>query len=301
MSTAAEKLHILILQHCEHVSVDESVITAMKGALEKNAGKAKGSTLYDLFCNATGEGLPPQQQQQQAQQPQGRASMQMQQAPATRMSAQMSSPPVVPPSAKPVIAKEPEQRNLKLDQQLMQAAKGGSPDTIPGLITQGAYVNMQDSTGTTPLLAATEADKADVCRVLLQNGADVNLARNDGTSPLLCAYKGNKKKVLKELTAGAFRTLNSAVHQTGFIGSGCMYDPSGEDEGVTHMDICQAREETEKLFHLQAHAPEIKPQIKLKHKESLVSVGGFVDPSNLRQGGVRLLMQELCQATQKIA
>jgi len=213
----------------------------------------------------------------------------------------MSSPPVVPPSAKPVIAKEPEQRNLKLDQQLMQAAKGGSPDTIPGLITQGAYVNMQDSTGTTPLLAATEADKADVCRVLLQNGADVNLARNDGTSPLLCAYKGNKKKVLKELTAGAFRTLNSAVHQTGFIGSGCMYDPSGEDEGVTHMDICQAREETEKLFHLQAHAPEIKPQIKLKHKESLVSVGGFVDPSNLRQGGVRLLMQELCQATQKIA
>merc|ERR1719191_424847 len=226
--------------------------------------------------------------------------MQMQQVPATRMSAQMSSPPVVVPSSKPVIAKEPEQRNLKLDQQLMQAAKGGSPDTIPGLITQGAYVNMQDSTGTTPLLAATEADKADVCKVLLQNGADVNLARNDGTSPLLCAYKGNKKKVLKELTAGAFRTLNSAVHQTGFIGSGTYYDPCGEDEGVTHMDICQAREETEKLFHLQAHAPEIKPQIKLKHEESMVSVGGFVDPSNLRHGGVRLLMQELCQATQKI-
>merc|ERR1719379_2884677 len=201
---------------------------------------------------------------------------------------------------KPLIAQEPKVRNPKLDEQLMAASRAGSVDQIPSLINSGAYVNYQDGAGTSPLLAATEADKTDVVKVLLQNGADVNLARPDGTSPLLCAYKGNKKKVLKELTAGAFRTLNSAVHQTGFIGSGIMYDPSGEDEGVTHMDICQAREETEKLFHLQAHAPEIKPQIKLKHEESMVSVGGFVDPSNLRQGGVRLLMQELCQATQKI-
>merc|ERR1719261_2041473 len=121
---------------------------------------------------------------------------------------------------KPVIAKEPKVRDPKLDEQLMAAAKAGSVDTIPGLISSGAYVNFQDSVGTSPLLAATEADKVDVVKVLLQNGADVNLARPDGTSPLLAAYKGNKKKVLKELTAGAFRTLNQSIHQTGIIGGG---------------------------------------------------------------------------------
>merc|ERR1719191_1822311 len=164
------------------------------------------------------------------------------------------------PEAKPVIAKEPEVRNPKLDADLMAAAKSGAVDTIPGLINSGAYVNMQDGAGTSPLLAATEADKADVVKVLLQNGADVNLARPDGTSPLICAYKGNKKKVLKELTAGAFRTLNSAVHQHGSIGGGFMYDP-GEDEGVTAMDMCQLRDETDKLFKLQAHPPEVQTNL----------------------------------------
>merc|ERR550537_164365 len=137
----------------------------------------------------------------------------------------------------------------------MAAAKSGKVDSIPSLINSGAYVNMQDDAGTSPLLAATEADKIDVVKVLLQNGADVNLARPDGTSPLLCAYKSNKKKALKELTAGAFRTLNCAVHQTGVIGGGMMYDP-GEDEGVTAMDMCQLKDEATKLFQLQAH-PEV--------------------------------------------
>merc|ERR1719159_2358198 len=202
---------------------------------------------------------------------------------------------------KPVIAPPPEVRNPKLDEQLMSAAKSGAVDTIPGIINSGAYVNMQDSVGTTPLLAATEADKADVCKVLLQNGADVNLARNDGTSPLLCAYKGNKKKVLKELTAGAFRTLNTAVNQTGIIGGGTMYDQM-EDEGVTAMDMLQLREEADKLFKLQAHPPDVKASpVPIKQQESMVNLGGGeTDMGNLRQGGVRLLMQELCQATQKI-
>merc|ERR1719261_1789080 len=167
---------------------------------------------------------------------------------------------------KPVIAKEPKVRDPKLDEQLMAAAKAGSVDTIPSLISSGAYVNFQDSVGTSPLLAAAEADKADVVKILLQNGADVNLARRDGTSPLLCAYKGNKKKVLKELTAGAFRTLNTAVNQTGYIGGGFMYD-GGIDEGVTQMDMCQLRDEAGKLFALQAHAPEVKPTATLKPKE----------------------------------
>merc|ERR1712224_762683 len=198
------------------------------------------------------------------------------------------------PDQKPVIAKEPDVRNPKLDEQLMTASKSGAVDTIPGLINSGAYVNYQDGAGTSPLLAATEADKIDVVKVLLQNGADVNLARPDGTSPLLCAYKGNKKKLLKELTAGAFRTLNCAVHQTGNIGASMMYDP-GEEEGVTEMDMLQLRGEANKLFKLQAHPPEpMDLTQKPKPQEEMVSIGGLSDMGDLRQGGVRLLMQELC-------
>lgn len=228
-------------------------------------------------------------------------------APGTRMSAQMSGSQQmamiqqqVTPSTKPIIAKEPEQRNPKLDEQLMQAVKAGSVDSIPGIVNQGAYVNMQDGSGTTPLLAATEADKVDVIKVLLQNGADVNLARKDGTSPLLSAYKGNKKKALKELTAGAFRTLNNTIHQTGSIGGGMLYNP-GEEEGVTQMDVCQANEEMHKLWALQAHPPSPRSAPKMEDRqESMVNIGGVGDMGNLRQGGVKLLMQELCQITQPI-
>eukprot|EP00746_Dinoflagellata_sp_MGD_P162060 gnl/MRDRNA2_/MRDRNA2_89459_c0_seq1.p1 gnl/MRDRNA2_/MRDRNA2_89459_c0~~gnl/MRDRNA2_/MRDRNA2_89459_c0_seq1.p1 ORF type:complete len:375 (+),score=104.32 gnl/MRDRNA2_/MRDRNA2_89459_c0_seq1:84-1127(+) len=345
MATAAEKLsaisasstegktqaiRILIIQHLEHAGLSEDVIGPVKDALEKSETKGEGSTLYELLSSA-GEAAsappapPPAaagrkpsmqqaQQMQQAPPPQAqqtRMSMQAQQPPATRMSAQMSGSVAYNAQQaamiqnqlaeqKPVIAKEPKVRDPKLDEQLMAAAKSGAVDTIPSLINSGAYVNYQDGAGTSPLLAATEADKIEVVKVLLQNGADVNLARPDGTSPLLCAYKSNKKKLLKELTAGAFRTLNSAVHQTGHIGGGMMYDGMSEEEGVTAMDMCQLRDEAEKLFKLQAH-PEVPPPSPMfVRKESMVDMGAPGDISNLRQGGVRLLMQELCNATQKV-
>ena len=178
MMTAAEKLHILVIQHLEHVGVGEDIIGPLKATLEKGKN-ANGSMLYELFCTATGEGLTPQQQQQQqqmlqqravvpeaqqgrmtqVQQQKGRNSMSMlvgaAATPGTRMSAQMTGSvaysnmlaamqQVMPPT-KPIIAKEPEQRNQRLDEQLMQAAKSGSVDTIPGLINQGAYENTQDT------------------------------------------------------------------------------------------------------------------------------------------------------------
>jgi len=327
MTTPAEKLQILVIQHLEHAGVGDDIVAPLKEALDKSAKKGEGSTLYELFCSATGEGqaaappgrrpsaqqqqqLPPQQQGRVTQggQPQPRMSMQGQQAAAPRMSATGGSVAYnaqqaasiqqqVMPDQKPVIAKEPSVRNPKLDDQLMQAAKTGAVDQIPSIINSGAYVNYQDSVGTSPLLAATEADKADVAKVLLQNGADVNLARPDGTSPLLVAYKGNKKKVLKELTAGAFRTLNSAVHQHGCIGGGTIYDPM-EDEGVTAMDMLQLKDEAGKLFALQAHPPDVASPVPAR-KESMVNLSGEFETGSLRQGGVRLLMQELCQATQK--
>jgi len=331
MATADKKLEVFIIQALEHAGLGDEVLGPVKEALEKKEGEKKfeGSPLHELFCSATGEGQPaqppapppPAQGRQTKTQPQTRMSMQGgQQAPAgpapggpgprnsqmggsvayNAQQAAMIQQQVIP-QQKPVIAKEPDVRNPKLDEQLMTASKSGAVDTIPGLINSGAYVNFQDSVGTSPLLAATEADKVDVVKVLLQNGADVNLARPDGTSPLLAAYKGNKKKVLKELTAGAFRTLNSAVHQTGTIGAGAYYDP-GEEEGITQMDMCQLRDEANKLFALQAHPPEVQsPTAQKPKEEEMVQIGGAMNMGDLRQGGVRLLMQELCHVTNKIS
>eukprot|EP00746_Dinoflagellata_sp_MGD_P003819 gnl/MRDRNA2_/MRDRNA2_107401_c0_seq1.p1 gnl/MRDRNA2_/MRDRNA2_107401_c0~~gnl/MRDRNA2_/MRDRNA2_107401_c0_seq1.p1 ORF type:complete len:337 (+),score=104.00 gnl/MRDRNA2_/MRDRNA2_107401_c0_seq1:94-1104(+) len=332
MASTAEKLNILVIQHLEHVGVSEDIITPLKTALE-NGKTAEGSSLYELVYNAS-KVLQQQQVQPQVQPeqvPQGRRTVQgqqpppqQQQPPQGRMTAQGVAPPMqqqrmsaqmsgsvaynaqqaammqqqLMQETKPVIAKEPDVRNPKLDAELMAAAKAGKVDSIPSIITSGAYVNMQDEAGTSPLLAATEADKVDVVKVLLQNGADVNLAKPDGTSPLLCAYKGNKKKVLKELTAGAFRTLNTAVHQHGSIGGNFMYDPV-EEEGVTMMDMCQLKDETGKLFKLQAHPPEVPPSPVLARKESMVQIGGEQDVSNLAAGSVRLLMQELVHVSQK--
>jgi len=299
MANPTQKLHILVIQHLEHVGVGENVVAPLKAALEKTK-PGEGSTLYELFCSATGEGggaaapkrgaapkAAPAQQQAPAAQQQARGSV-----PAA---AAARPPPMMQNVAdnKPIIARPPEPRNPKLDEQLMAASKSGSPDTIPGLVTQGAYVNMQDSSGRTPLLAATEADKDACVKVLLQHGADVNLAAKDGTTPLVCAYKTNKKKVLKELTAGAFRTLNTAVHQTGNIGGWAMYDP-GADEGITETDMVQLKDEVGALFHLQAHPEVPSPKSPVKPQET-----GPSEIGDLRVGGVKLLMHELCNVTHK--
>lgn len=294
MATATEKLNILVIQHLEHIGVGDDIIAQLKPALEGK--EAKGSTLFDVFCSATGEGAPAPAagKKQPARMSQGAAPAQQQQQ--RQAAAPVMREPV--PEAKPVIAKEPDVRNPKLDSDLMKAVRDGAVDSIPSIINAGAYVNMQDGAGTSPLLAATEADKADVCKVLLQNNADVNLARPDGTSPLLCAYKGNKKKVLKELTAGAFRTLNSAVHQHGSIGGNFMYDP-GQDEGITAMDMLQLQDETNKLFKLQAHPPEVQSPQAVTKEKSMVAIGGDAETPSLAAGSVRLLMQELVHASQK--
>jgi ankyrin repeat protein len=82
----------------------------------------------------------------------------------------------------------------------------GTPQDVQAVITNGAYVNAQDASGTTPLMYAAEYNpNPDVIAVLLKAGADVNAADNYGLTPLMWAaeYNQNPEVITTLLNAGA--------------------------------------------------------------------------------------------------
>lgn len=217
--------------------------------------------------------------------PGGSITLTPQQAAFVQQQAYVQSQPV---DTRPLVAKEPAVRNAEADSQLMTAAFKGEEAKIGAFVTQGAFVNMQDASGTTPLLAATEGGHLEAVKVLITNGVDVNLAKKDGTSPLLVAYKNNKKKILKELTAAAFSTLTRAMHSQGASGIA----PSGyyDDEGISQIDLLQLHDETAKLVAMRTAEP-----IKAKRASQIEREEGG-GSTQLREGSVRLLLQDLTRA-----
>lgn len=316
MTSHAETLHGLVIQHLEHVGVGADVVSAVKEGLDAGKDKAEGSKLWELFMTVTTAAAaapapaPGKKSQQMPQQmpPPGRGPSQYAPPPAAAPPGRMSASGGVPGATltpqqaavvqqqfadtKPLIAREPDVRNKKLDDDLMKAAQGGNHAAFAGLIQAGAFVNMQDPTGATPLLAATEGNHVEAVKELLANGADVNLAKKDGTSPLICAYKDpKKKKVLKELTAGALQTLNRSMYSSAGLWAS-NFEDYGEDEGISQIDLLQMRDETQKLISLRSE----KPPPETAHA-AFIAGGGALEPSSLREGAVKLLMQDLLTAT----
>jgi len=199
----------------------------------------------------------------------------------------------------PVVAPPPAVRNQNLDDQLMMAAQKGEHPKIGTLIDQGAYVNMQDAKGSTPLMAAVEGNHVDAVKTLLSLGADVNLAKADGSTPLIMAYKGNKKKVLKELTAAAFQTLNKLVSNpiTQNFQSQNSYSP--DDEGISNTDLVQMKDETAKLIGMKtAPARTFKAKMTESAEDAQAANDGA---AGLREGAVRMLLTDLSNASNSLA
>lgn len=199
---------------------------------------------------------------------------------------------------RPIIAPEPAMRNPEADNKLIMAAHQGKETEVTAAILGGAYVNMVDGTGTTPLLAAVDGGHLEVVKVLIANGADVNKSRPDGQSPLLVAYKTNKKKILKELTSAAFSTLNRAVNSTGQLGyipqdDGFLY----EDEVVSTVDLFQAEDELRRLMEMRVVTDENAKTVQAAPVEKMNPGGANDGVSMLREGAVRLLMQDLTKVT----
>lgn len=80
---------------------------------------------------------------------------------------------------------------------LMEAASAGHVDIIHLLISHGADVNSQSSTGNTPLMFACANGHVDAVLTLLKNGAKVEDHNENGHTPLMEAASSGHVPVAK--------------------------------------------------------------------------------------------------------
>lgn len=80
---------------------------------------------------------------------------------------------------------------------LMEAASAGHVDIIHLLISHGADVNSQSSTGNTPLMFACANGHVDAVLTLLKSGAKVEDHNENGHTPLMEAASSGHVPVAK--------------------------------------------------------------------------------------------------------
>ena len=93
-----------------------------------------------------------------------------------------------------------EDRGMKGDcTPLMEAASSGHLEIVKLLISHGADVNAQSSSGNTPLMYACASGHAEVVRALLEAEANVEDHNENGHTPLMEAASAGHVEVAKIL------------------------------------------------------------------------------------------------------
>jgi ankyrin repeat protein len=82
-------------------------------------------------------------------------------------------------------------------------------ETVRFLLTQGARVDVRDSSGETPLHSAARWGQTEVLRLLLASGGDPNARANDGSTPLSDAVAGHRVECVKLLLASGAHATRS--------------------------------------------------------------------------------------------
>ncbi|KAL3429138.1 ankyrin repeat-containing domain protein [Aspergillus tetrazonus] len=85
--------------------------------------------------------------------------------------------------------------DLELARSMMYAAGPGHINVMNALMTHGAYINVQDSSGTTPMHMAVERNKPAAVWLLCSWGADVTLRNHSGQTALDVAESLNHQEV----------------------------------------------------------------------------------------------------------
>ena len=93
---------------------------------------------------------------------------------------------------------------IKLNLGLADAARKGDAKSVQEMLDKGAYVNVRDPEGRTPLTEAAWEDRVEVVSLLLASGANPNAKKNDGATPLAIATGRGHKEIAEMLKkAGA--------------------------------------------------------------------------------------------------
>lgn len=86
---------------------------------------------------------------------------------------------------------------IKREIDLLDAATKSDVKLVKELLDQGAYANVRDPEGRTPLTEAVWNNKVELVTLLLAHGANPNAKKNDGATPLSIA----QGKAFKEIVA----------------------------------------------------------------------------------------------------
>jgi len=93
---------------------------------------------------------------------------------------------------------------IKRNIELLDAARSDDDKAVKDILDKGAYVNVRDAEGRTPLTEAAWNNRIEVVKLLLEKGADPSAKKNDGTTPLSIATgRGNKEIAEMLKKAGA--------------------------------------------------------------------------------------------------
>ena len=104
------------------------------------------------------------------------------------------------------------------------AAKAGDASAVAALLAEGVAVDVQDSSGYTPLYHATMYGKENVVKLCITSGAMVDLENNNGVTPLMAAARDGVTAIvamLLEAGADAYqvdefgRTASSVAEEKG--------------------------------------------------------------------------------------
>jgi uncharacterized protein len=96
------------------------------------------------------------------------------------------------------------------DGMMVDAAREGDLSRLQTLIVSGTNINAKDENGATPLMLASQADRADIVKVLISAKADVNAKAVNGVTPLIAASGMGHAKIVR-LLVGAGADVNVSV------------------------------------------------------------------------------------------
>src|SRR5215831_14146775 len=85
------------------------------------------------------------------------------------------------------------------DSGFIDSARQGNLGAIAAFIAAGMSLDVKNSDGMTPLMAAVLARKPEAVELLLENGADVNASSKSGATALIIAAAGGDQDMVSEV------------------------------------------------------------------------------------------------------